>query len=116
VKLDEQRSILIQDNGKEKFSNQILTNEIEKESSALGGVRAELSGEPQYLKYSSGRKSIYYSYQKDQAMGERKLKNWLIYQEGTGTEQESYTFQNARLELDDQGQVKVYFDKFDSIH
>jgi len=114
VKLDEQRSIFITDNSKEKFSNQILVNEIENSQDSkdaiLGNPKmASLEEEPKYLKYSSGRKSIYYSYQKDQALGERKLKNWIVYEKGSGTETESYTFQNARLELDQQGQVKVFF-------
>jgi hypothetical protein len=114
VKLDEQRSIFITDNSKEKFSNQILVNEIENSQDSkdaiLGNPKmASLEEEPKYLKYSSGRKSIYYSYQKDQALGERKLKNWIVYKKGSGTETESYTFQNARLELDQQGQVKVFF-------
>ena len=71
VKLDDQRTITIQDNSKEKFSNQILTNEV-SQGEALGNPKASPwdnpgKPNPQYLKYQSGRKSIYYSYQKDLA-------------------------------------------------
>ncbi|MFA6198728.1 MAG: FG-GAP repeat protein, partial [Patescibacteria group bacterium] len=115
VKLDGQRTILIADNTADKFSAQLLVNKIDSQSSqssTLGAPKVKLSAqtEKDYLKYSSGRKSAYYAYQKDQAVGERKLKNWIVYQKGSGQEAESYTFQNAKLKLDEQGQVQVFFD------
>ncbi len=56
------------------------------------------------------RKTIYYGYQKDQASGEKKLKNWVVYALGNGSESESYDFSNAKLSFNSDGDVQVFFD------
>jgi hypothetical protein len=59
---------------------------------------------------SDKRKTIVYDYQKDQATGERKLKNWIIYAKGNGNENEGYAIQNAKVTIDDRGNANLFFD------
>ena len=114
VKLDDNRSIFIADQDGSGFSSELLKN-----------IPANLNNDPQqdpktdligpadqYIKYQSKdkRKTLYYGYLKDGATQERKLKNWLVYEKGSGTEQESYSFKNAKLKLKDNGAVAVYYD------
>ena len=114
VKLDDNRSIFIADQDGSGFSSELLKN-----------IPANLNNDPQqdpktdligpadqYIKYQSKdkRKTLYYGYLKDGATQEKKLKNWLVYQKGSGTEQESYSFKNAKLALDQHGQVEVRYD------
>jgi formylmethanofuran dehydrogenase subunit C len=65
-----------------------------------------------FIKYQTEdqRKSSYYAYQKDQASGEKKLKNWTIYTRGSGKEQEAYLIENANISIDESGNAKVFFD------
>ena len=65
-----------------------------------------------YLKYQSKdkRKSIYYAYQKYNQ--ERTLKHWVIYdkpKKDQTEEQETYQISNAKIKLNNQGQVEVYY-------
>ncbi|MDP1619749.1 MAG: FG-GAP-like repeat-containing protein, partial [bacterium] len=108
VKLDGERAIQITDANGGKYDDQLLTEKMALTEGQDGEVRQ--TPETKYLKYSSGRKSAYYAYQKDQAQGERKLKHWTVYQKSDGqAEQESYVFQNAKLKPGLQGEVQVYY-------
>ncbi|MEF3692151.1 MAG: FG-GAP-like repeat-containing protein [Candidatus Moraniibacteriota bacterium] len=64
-----------------------------------------------YLKYQSKdkRTSLYYAYQKENS--ERKLKHWAIYNQPQKDqiEKESYTIFNAKIKLNDKGEVEVYY-------
>jgi len=109
VRLDEERAIQITDANGGKYADQLLVEKMALTDGQDGEVRQ--TPEAKYLKYSSGRKSAYYAYQKDQAQGERKLKHWTVYQNADSdqAEQESYVFQNAKLKLGMQGEVQVYY-------
>src|SRR3990167_5235293 len=74
-------------------------------------VKPEDDKKKQYLTYTDQdqRKLISYVYQKDQATGEKKLKQWVLYREGSGQEQESYSFQNAKLKKNEDGSINGYF-------
>src|SRR3990167_83640 len=74
-------------------------------------VKPEDDKKKQYLTYTDQdkRKLISYVYQKDQATGEKKLKQWVLYRGGNGQEQESYSFQNAKLKKNEDGYVNGYF-------
>ncbi|MDD5084363.1 MAG: FG-GAP repeat protein, partial [Candidatus Moranbacteria bacterium] len=64
-----------------------------------------------YLTYTSPdeRKTLYYAYQSDQALGGKQLKNWVLYREGKGDEREAYTFQNAKIKKNDDGSVSIFY-------
>lgn len=115
IRLDSQRSISITDLSGLGFSPRLLkkdaianenknknTDEFAGSPEALNPV--EVSA--QFLQYKSkdNRKEIYYSYNNS-----KKLKNWVIYKSGTGKEQEKYQFENAKLKLEKNGEVSVYF-------
>lgn len=114
IKLDNQRSIFMED----KNSNGIYTKTLTMESPTpsqqpdqdLTKIE-EAKNEKQYIKYQTkdDRKALYYGYQKEQTSGERKLKNWLVYKKGNGHEEEAYAFKNAKLKLNEDGEVEVYY-------
>lgn len=112
IKLDGQRIITLKDDNGGGYKSDVL-------DSANGGENATWlqkifglnkgKSEQSYLRYQNGRKSILYSYQRERATGERKLKNFIFYEEGNGEEKESYSVENARLEKNDNGDVALYY-------
>jgi hypothetical protein len=109
IKLDNLRSVYIKDENGGGFLSRVLTDgaNFSKEKK----VGEEVDPASKYLQFSSQdkRKQIYYTYQRDGALGTQKLKNWIIYQQGSGKEQETYSFQNAILTKNKQGKVEVRF-------
>lgn len=68
--------------------------------------------EVKYLKYQDKekRKSVYYAYQKETAA--RKLKHWTIYNhpdKKQKEEKETYQISNAKLKLNDKGEIEVFY-------
>ncbi|MEI9966626.1 MAG: hypothetical protein WDN67_03240 [Candidatus Moraniibacteriota bacterium] len=89
VKLDEQRTLTVQDQNAEEGKASLLSRETlvrEAASSFFSRLFPKQDASSlQYLRYQSGRKTVLYSYQKDQASGERTLKNWILYERGYRT-------------------------------
>ncbi len=117
VKLDQERSIEITDlSGSKEYESSILsTNTGQGPSLTEEGVLERLGfkentqEQKNYLSYTDGRKTLLYAYQKDQGTGEKKLKAWTLYQEGSGLEVESYRISNAKVKLDEQGNANVFY-------
>ena len=128
VKLDDKRSIMVTDlGGSSSYTGTLLTdapieapslsfplspqeNLFQKFYNNIFPKKAE-AAPAKYLTYTDQdkRKLISYVYQKDQASGEKKLKQWVLYREGNGQEQESYSFQNAKLKKNEDGSINGYF-------
>ena len=119
VKLDKERIIPITDlSGKNGYSVDTLTEEA-VENLVPGEEKTFLERffpkqealAPAYLRYQSNddRKSLLYAYQKDQALGEKKLKHWTIYEAGTGLEKEEYRIDNAKVKINEEGEVEVFY-------
>ena len=120
ISLPGQKNISVQDNKASEYKKPELlenapsftNNENNKESNSENKENnKENETQTTYVKYESkdGRKTTYYGYQKDQALGERTLKQWTLYRYGEGKEQEAYTINNAKLKKNKQGEVEVYF-------
>ena len=122
LKLDEERVINITDLSGEEggYTTKTLNEEGLKKNQALFGDTTSFwqklfppktEDKKSYLSYESrdGRKTLLYTYLKDSATGERKLKHWTIYKNGNGAEKEVYKFENARLQLDSRGNVEVFY-------
>ncbi len=114
IKLDSQRSIFMEDKNSQGISAKTLTMESPTPSQQADQDLTkieEAKNEKQYIKYQTkdDRKALYYGYQKEQTSGERKLKNWLVYKKGNGHEEEAYAFKNAKLKLNEDGEVEVYY-------
>src|SRR3990167_1537404 len=139
VKLDEKRSVMVPDlGGSSTYAGTLLTDaptdtpssvipaRLDSARLAQAGIQDEnwfqkfkntlfpkkaAATEAKYLTYTDKdqRKLISYVYQKDQATGEKKLKQWVLYREGSGQEQESYSFQNAKLKKNEDGSINGYF-------
>jgi len=105
VKLDAERTITILDNSKDKAKTELLSNQ----ETIAGGQETKTEEQKKYLSYKTNRKKIIYAYQKDQATGEKKLKNWILYSKGSGEEKESYTLQNAKIKKNAEGEIEVFF-------
>ena len=92
--------------------NKVITVIDKQASSAEGQLLADQNDQknPAYVEYKlDKRKSIFYAYQKNQ-IGAQKLKNWILYQSGNGSESESYQFENAKIVLDSKnGNASVAF-------
>ncbi|HLC95591.1 MAG TPA: FG-GAP repeat protein [Patescibacteria group bacterium] len=122
VKLDDKRSILMTDlGGSKSYTSTLYTDTplptdtrestlFQKLSQSIFTKKAEAET-AKYLAYQDEdeRKLISYVYQKDQTTGEKRLKQWVLYKEGTGNEQESYSFQNTKLKKNDDGSVSGYY-------
>jgi formylmethanofuran dehydrogenase subunit C len=108
IKLDNQRSIFMEDKNSKGISTKTLTKELPTPNQQTD---QETKNENQFIKYQTKdeRKSLYYGYQKEQTSGERKLKNWLVYKNGNGHEEEAYAFKNAKLKLNQDGEVEVFY-------
>ena len=122
IKLDEERLISITDLSGEQgdYTAKTLSEEGLKKSQTLLADEASFwqklfppktEDKKSYLSYESRdrRKTLLYTYLKDSATGERKLKHWTIYKNGNGIEKELYRFENARLQLDSRGNVEVFY-------
>ena len=138
IKLDEQRFITIKNNQGDKYNSKLITEELPLLINQEPRVNNELNPEnidqpleeqpkneldqpipepkelkqsTSYLKYQSKDKrvSTYYDYQK--ANNQRTLKHWTIYdkQKKDQAEKEEYQFTNAKLKLNQQGEVEVYY-------
>ncbi|HSA08093.1 MAG TPA: FG-GAP-like repeat-containing protein [Candidatus Moranbacteria bacterium] len=105
VKLDAERTITILDNSKDKAKTELLSNQ----ETIAGGQETRTEEQKKYLSYETSRKKIIYAYQKDQATGEKKLKNWILYSKGSGEEKESYTLQNAKIKKNAEGEIEVFY-------
>ena len=108
VKLDAERIITISDNSKDKAKTELLSNQ-ETNNLPNGGQKTKAEEQKKYLSYETSRKKIIYAYQKDQATGEKKLKNWILYSKGSGEEKESYTLQNAKIKKNAEGEIEVFY-------
>ncbi|MFZ1616115.1 MAG: FG-GAP and VCBS repeat-containing protein, partial [Flavobacteriales bacterium] len=125
VKLDDKRTIRITDlGGKADYQADTLALEAQTPeqtgestpgfwqnlSSSLTPKSNQQKASPHYLRYTSrdDRKSLLYAFQKDQASGEKQLKHWTLYRNGSGQETESYQFENAKVRLNN-GQAEVYY-------
>ena len=128
VKLDQERVITIKDNnGGKGLKGKLLTNSTRtnteftrietggRERLAMKDIKDFTNrifnpdSKAQIVNYQDERKKIIYAYQKDQGTGEKKLKNWVVYEKGSGTEKESYSFENAKLRKNDSGEIEVYY-------
>lgn len=110
IKLDNERIIQIADKTDEQFTQHALTGD--QLMDAEGKKIKDVKPEEQYIAYTNDRKILYYAYQKDHAFNERKLKHWTVYnvQDKQNTEEkESYTFTNAKITKNIQGQVEVRY-------
>ena len=128
IKLDEQRIITIKDNTGIKYNSKLIEESLpldlnhesrimnqeiqDPEHLEQGNDRTlQQSQHASYLKYQSKDKRIstYYAYQK--ANNQRTLKHWTIYSKPNKDqeEKESYQINNAKLKLNSQGEVEVYY-------
>ena len=119
IKLDEERRVTIQDNTEDTYESELLSDQSASQAENGGKINAtqlrnilgfgQKSGDRRYLRYQNDRKSLLYAYQKDGATGERKMKHWTIYQNGTGEEKESYSIEGAILKTTENGEIGVYY-------
>jgi formylmethanofuran dehydrogenase subunit C len=110
IKLDEKRTITIKDENGAGYDADIVSGSSQDPSATWLQKFFPLD-KPQdksYLRYQNDRKTLLYTYQRDRAIGERKLKHWTFYEEGTGEERESYVVEGATLKLNEEGQVEVF--------
>ena len=105
IKLDRERTITITDKNNSNYKNKTLV----KESQTILDEINNKNPEDRYLKYESSRKSIYYAYQRNEQ--ERELKNWIIYnkKDNNQEEQEEYQINNAKIKLNEQGEIEVFY-------
>ncbi len=117
IKLDDKRTVSITDlSGKSDYSVETLGKEMlwtqPENASFFQKLFPKKDKTPRtYLRYQSDddRKSLLYAYQKDQAAGEKKLKHWTLYERGDGIEQESYRIEQAKVKVNSEGVVEVYY-------
>ncbi len=117
IKLDDKRTVSITDlSGKSDYSVETLGQEMlwtqPENASFFQKLFPKKDKTPRtYLRYQSDddRKSLLYAYQKDQAVGEKKLKHWTLYERGDGIEQESYRIEQAKVKVNSEGVVEVYY-------
>ncbi|KKP57710.1 MAG: FG-GAP repeat protein [Candidatus Moranbacteria bacterium GW2011_GWF1_34_10] len=115
VKLDPERVVTITDQNANDYKAKLLAQNISLTQNQQENISEKELLSNNYLLYENGRKSIYYAYQKDQALNERKLKNWIIYNNPTKNqsdkieEKESYKIENAKIKKNDQGQIEVFY-------
>jgi hypothetical protein len=109
IKLDNERTITIQDENNQGYTSDTLQMEKEEETSFFSQFLKKQETANTYLRYQSDRKTLLYSYQRDRATGERKLKHWTFYESGTGEEKESYKVENATLKKNENGDVELFF-------
>ncbi|RMD59740.1 hypothetical protein D6821_00460 [Candidatus Parcubacteria bacterium] len=106
-----QGKVVIKSLDKRRFKLKPLARQQEKAGEQESFWRRLLppSQKVQYLKYQSqdNQKSLYYAYQKDGATGQRKLKEWIVYERPQEQETETYLFENAILRLDEFGNIEV---------
>ena len=65
--------------------------------------------QPTYLTATNQRKTLLYTFQKDHATNEKKLKSWTLYEKGNGIEEEAYRFTNAKIKINDDGDAEVFY-------
>ena len=75
-----------------------------------GSAQVEIQ-KNKYVSYVSpdNRKTILYSYGRDKGLGERALKHWTFYSQGTGEEKEVYKIDKSILQVNRDGGVDVYY-------
>jgi len=130
VKLDAQRSIFVTDRNGFGFTPRILasrevktTPKNTRQSTMKTGLAIDelldskispqmaSATNQDIIKYqnTNQRKSIYYAYQKDIKNQTRKVKNWIVYDKGTGHEREEYQFDNVKLKKNQNGDIEGYY-------
>jgi FG-GAP repeat/FG-GAP-like repeat len=111
IKLDESRVITIKDNTTESYSSELLSAEVNQNPNTTQFQKLfnPEEGSKNYLQYQNQRKSILYAYQKDSATGERKMKHWTVYNQGSGEEKESYKIEGATIKKNENGDINVYY-------
>ena len=119
IKLDEERRVTIKDDTEDTYESNLLSDQLSSQADGEGKINAtqlrklfglsQETGDKKYLRYQNDRKSLLYAYQKDGATGERKLKHWTVYNQGDGTEKESYTLEGATIEKNEEGDINVYY-------
>ena len=104
IKLDEKRIITIKDESGAGYDADVVSSSSQ-DPNATWLQKIFLSDKPEsksYLRYQNDRKTLLYTYQRDRSTGERKLKHWTFYEEGTGEERESYVVEGAKLKLNEE--------------
>jgi hypothetical protein len=113
VKLDAQRSFFITDLNGSNFSPRLLTTQEEIQKNPANPIASdqEIQTYQDILQYQGKdkRKSIYYAYQRDTQNEKRKVKNWIVYNSGTGQEKEEYQFENVKLKKNSNGDIEGFF-------
>lgn len=113
IKLDEQRSVQLTDLSGSNFTPRLLAGKEQTQAKEQKFPEQEKIEQiqNQFLQYQSKdkRKSVYYAYQRDIQKQQRKLKNWIVYQKGTGQEKEQYQIDNAKLKLNMRGELEGYY-------
>jgi len=126
IKLDKERIITIQDvKNQQGFTFKKISNDgaLSEENSIQKTqvswyqkllktldprVKPE-DGQPTYLTATNQRKTLLYTFQKDHATNEKKLKSWTLYEKGNGIEEEAYQFTNAKIKINDDGNAEVFY-------
>jgi hypothetical protein len=124
VDLGDNRVIRVVDTGANKdyqsylLSEEKITEDVQSSTSLwaklFGSAEKKVTVDNQYLSYVSPdeRKTILYSYGRDKGLGTRSLKQWTLYEKGTGQEKEEYRIENSFLRINADGGVDVfYFDE-----
>ena len=121
IRLDKERTITIQDlKNQNGFSFQKITDDAVPKREEENGNRDiwyqklfkktdQEEIRPTYLTSSDQRKTLLYTFQKDHATNEKKLKSWTLYQKGNGIEEEAYQFTNAKIKINDDGNAEVFY-------
>jgi formylmethanofuran dehydrogenase subunit C len=109
IALDNERTITITDQNAQNYTSKILSEQISSPDDEQTFL-AKDAYEGKYIAYTNSRKSVYYAYQKDVALNNRKLENWIVYDKPqSGGEQETYKIDHAKIKKNGQGQVEVYY-------
>ncbi|MCW1888720.1 MAG: FG-GAP-like repeat-containing protein [Candidatus Moranbacteria bacterium] len=109
IKLDNERIITIEDENNQGYTSDTLQVEKEEKTSFFSQLLKKQEVANTYLRYQNDRKTLLYAYQRDRASGERKLKNFIFYENGTGEEKESYKVANATLKKNENGDVELFY-------
>ncbi|MEI7890711.1 MAG: FG-GAP-like repeat-containing protein [bacterium] len=116
IKLDEQRSFSMTDSNGDGFNLNLFStkqdikieNPINQSDPLLQKENPKMQDILQYQDQQK-RKSIYYAYQRDTKNQQRKVKNWIVYSNGNGTEKEQYSFENVKLKKNSNGDIEGFY-------
>ena len=121
IKLDKERTITIEDlKNQSGFSFKTVSDDpVSKREGENGNEdiwyrkffkktnQEEI--QPTYLTATDQRKTLLYTFQKDHATNEKKLKSWTLYEKGNGIEEEAYQFTDAKIKINDNGDAEVFY-------